>query len=108
MRYLIALMLLWTTATYAEHNGIQADEKQIPLSCGDTEHLLDGIAERYGEEMVFFSVGRNLQGHQLTHSLWINYGTKTWTFFVINNDIGVTCVHASGDNFSMGFPGKGI
>jgi len=109
VRILIGLLiLLWTTSVFAEHNGIKPDEKNLPMTCGDSEHLLTGIAEKYGEEMVFFSIGRNMEGHQLSHSLWINYNTKTWTFFVVNNNLGVSCVMASGDNLNMLFPGKGI
>jgi hypothetical protein len=108
MRTLIILMLLWTTTTYAEHNGIQPDEKQIPLYCGDTEHLLEGIKEKYGEEAVMMSAGANAVGHELFHSLWINSGTRTWTFMVVNKTIGVTCIMASGDNFNMFFPGGNI
>jgi hypothetical protein len=105
MRILVMLMLLWTTALYAEHNGIQPDEKQLPMSCGDTEHLLDGLKETYTEEIVMMSAGVNGVGHELFHSLWINAGSRTWTFLVVNKDVGVTCIIASGDNFKMFFPG---
>jgi hypothetical protein len=108
MRYLVALMLLWTTATYAEHNGIQPDEKEIPLYCGDTEHLLEGIKEKYGEEPVMMAAGTNATGHELFHSLWINAGTRTWSFMVVNKNVGVTCIMASGDNFNIFYPGKDI
>ncbi|MEK9695667.1 MAG: hypothetical protein VW270_07860 [Candidatus Poseidoniales archaeon] len=108
MRYLIALMLLWTTAVFAQHNGIQPNEKNLPIFCGDTDHLLEGIKEKYDEEIVMLAVGENSIGHKLSHSLWINYGTKTWSFMVVNKDLGETCVMASGDNFNMFFPSKGI
>ena len=105
MRIFAFLMLLWTTAVYADHNGIQPDTKELPISCGDTEHLIDGLKERYTEEIVMMAAGANAKGHELFHSLWINQGTQTWTFLVVNKDIGVTCIIASGDNFKMFFPG---
>jgi len=105
MRILAILMLLWTTASLAEHNGILPDEKQLPMFCGDTEHLIDGLKKRYEEEIVMMAASANAQGHELYHSLWINQGTKTWSFIVVNKKVGVTCVIASGDNFTMFFPG---
>jgi hypothetical protein len=98
-------MLLWATTSNAEHNGIQPDTKELPMQCGDTEHLLDGLKERYGEEIVMMATGANAQGHELYHSLWINQGTSTWSFIVVNKQVGVTCVISSGDNFTMFFPG---
>lgn len=109
MRYLImTLMLLWTTAISAEHNGIMPDEKQLPMYCGDSEHLLDGLKEKYNEEIIMLAPSQNHVGHDLTHSLWINMGTQTWSFIVVNKQVGVTCVIASGDQLMMFFPSKGI
>ena len=108
MRILALLMLLWTTASFADHNGIQPDSKELPIFCGDTEHLLEGVKQKYEEEIVMMATGVNAKDHELFHSLWINASTQTWTFLVVNKDIGVTCIIASGDNFQMFFPGKGI
>lgn len=108
MRILALLMLLWTTASFAEHNGIQPDTKELPIQCGDTEHLLEGLNKTYEEEIVMMSAGVNARGHELYHSLWINAGTQTWTFLVVNKDMGVSCVISSGDNLQMFFPGSGI
>jgi hypothetical protein len=109
MKYLIAIfMLLSTTAVSAEHNGIQPNEKELPIFCGDTDHLLEGIKEKYDEEIVMISIGENAAGHKLSHSLWINYNTKTWSFIVVNKELRETCVIASGENFNMFFPAKGI
>lgn len=108
MRFLIALMLLWTTAVYADHNGIQPDEKQLPIYCGDTEHLIEGLNEKFNEEVVMMAAGMNSADHDIFHSLWINNDTGTWSFVVLNKDMGVTCVIASGSNVKMFFPGRGI
>ena len=104
MRYLIALMLLWTTASFADHNGIPFDEKQLPMFCGDTEHILEGIKSKYAEEVVMMAPSQNGQGHDLFHSLWINAGSTTWSFIVVNKQVGVTCIIASGDNMRMMLP----
>ena len=108
MRILALLMLLWTTASFAEHNGIQPDTKELPIYCGDTEHLVENLKKQYEEEIVMLSAGTNAQGHELFHSLWINQGTQTWSFIVVNKQVGVTCVIASGDNLQMFFPGSGV
>ena len=106
MRTLAFLILFWSATAAANHNGIQPDTKQLPMYCGDTEHLLDGIKKKYEEEIVMLSAGVNGAGHELFHSLWVNQGTGTWTFIVVNKQVGVTCIIASGDNFNMFFPGK--
>lgn len=104
MRILALLMLLWTTASFAEHNGIPFDEKQLPMFCGDTDHILEGIKTKYSEEIVMMAPSQNGQGHDLFHSLWINAGSTTWSFIVVNKQVGVTCILASGDQMKMFFP----
>jgi hypothetical protein len=104
MRILVMIMLLWTTASFAEHSGISPNTKELPMQCGDTEHLLDGLKERYSEEIVMMAASANAEGHELYHSLWINQGTSTWSFIVVNKQVGVTCIISSGENFTMFFP----
>lgn len=78
----------------------------LPMQCGDTSNLLEGIKARYGEEIVMMAGGTTKSGDELYHSLWINYSTKTWSFIAVNKDQGVTCVIASGDNLVMFFPSQ--
>ena len=104
MRILALLMLLWTTASFAEHRNIQPDIKQLPIQCGDSEHMVDGIREKYSEEIVMMAPSQNQAGHDLFHSLWINAGSTTWTFMIVNRNLGVACVMASGDQMKMFFP----
>ena len=108
MRYLLALMLLWTTASYADHNGIQPHQLYLPIICGDTDHMLEAIEDQFNEEIVMMAPSANRKGESLFHSLWINTQTKTWTFIVMNKKTRTTCVLASGDNFDMVFQGTGI
>ena len=108
MRIFALLMLLWTTASFAEHNGISPDEKQIPIFCGDTDHLVENLKKKYAEEIVMMAASYNAQGHELYHSLWVNQATTTWSFVVVNKQVGVTCIIASGDRVNMFFPGSGI
>ena len=105
MRYLIALMLLWTT-TFA--NASQAFNAELPMMCGDKENLLKGLRQKYEEEIIFITDDKNSKGHKLAHSLWVNPYTKTWSFVVVNVEIGQLCIIASGDNFSLLPPGKSI
>jgi hypothetical protein len=82
-------------------------EVQLPIMCGDTSNLIEGLEEKYDEEVVFMAGGKNNTGDELYHSLWINYGTKTWSFIVVNKQRNTTCVISSGDNFTMFFPSNG-
>lgn len=104
MRTFTLLMLLWTTASFADHNGIPFEENQLPMFCGDTEHILEGIKTRYSEEVIMMAPSQNAQGHDLFHSMWINAGSTTWSFIVVNKQVGVTCILASGDQMKMFFP----
>jgi len=66
------------------------------------------LREEFEEEIVMMSPSKNNVGDDLFHSLWINAGTTSWSFIVVNKQKNVTCVIASGDNVSMFFPGEGI
>ena len=101
MRFILSLLLVLSVPVQAE---IKPYEVQLPIMCGNTDNLVGALKEKYGEEIVMMSEGYNQQGHELYHSLWINYGTKTWSFVVVNKQKNTTCVIASGDNFTMFFP----
>ena len=107
-KLIIGIALLCSTSAFAEHNGISPDEKQLPIVCGDTEHVIENIKKKYNEEIVMLAAGVNAAKHDLFHSLWINNGTGTWSFLAINKNMGVTCVISSGDKLQMQFPGTGI
>ena len=83
-------------------------ELSLPIFCGPSENLLEGLRDRYNEEIVFMAPSANEVGDELYHSLWINADTKTWSFLVVNKQKETTCVIASGDNLNMFFPGKTI
>jgi hypothetical protein len=74
-------------------------ELQLPITCGPTDNILQGLRERYNEEIVFMSPSKNAKGHDLSHSLWVNPETQTWSFIVVNRDEKTTCVISSGDQF---------
>lgn len=101
MRFILLLLLVLSVPVQAE---VQPYETRLPIMCGDTDNLIDGLKKEYDEEIVFMAGGYNQQGHELYHSLWINYGTKTWSFMVVNKEKDTTCVISSGDNFTMFFP----
>lgn len=104
MRFILSLLLVLSVPTYAE---IQPYETRLPIMCGDTDNLLQGLREEYEEEIVMMANGHNHKGDELYHSLWINQGTQTWSFIVVNKNAETTCVISSGDNFKMFFPGNG-
>ena len=102
MRFILALLLVLSIPTHAE---VQPFETQLPMICGDTQNILQGLKEEYEEEIVMMAEGYNHKGDELYHSLWINQGTQTWTFVVVNKQAETTCVLASGDNLKMFFLG---
>lgn len=101
MKYALAFLMLFSAPTFAE---VQPFETQLPMICGDTQNIVDGLRTKYEEEIVMMSEGVNDRGDELYHSLWINYGKQTWTFIVVNKPKDVTCVIASGNTLSMFFP----
>lgn len=84
--------------------AVAAFELQLPIVCGPTGPLLDGLNNRYNEEIIFMSPSKNADGESLTHSFWVNTQNQTWTFIVTNKEKESTCVIASGDNFWLVTP----
>lgn len=95
--------LVWVKSAKAEEQ--QFVEQNLPMFCGKTDTLLEGLKQRYSEEIVFMAPSKNYKDDDLFHSLWINAGTSTWSFIVVNKQAGMTCVIASGDGMKMFFPG---
>jgi len=105
MRFILSLLLVLSVPTQAE---VQPFKTQLPMICGETQNIVDGLRTEFEEEIVMMASSTNNVGEDLFHSLWINAGTTSWTFVVVNKQKNVTCVIASGDNVNMFFPGKGI
>jgi len=104
MKFIIALLMVLSVPVYAE---IQPFETRLPIVCGDTNNILEGLREEYGEELVFITQGKTADGNLVSHSLWINTNTQTWSFLATNKEKGATCVVSSGDTFNLMYP-KGI
>lgn len=100
-KLLLALVLLLPMQVVAQ----DPYNAELPMMCGNTQNLVDGLRERYGEEIVMMAPSENEYGDDLFHSLWYNAGTTTWSFIVVNKQKGVTCVIASGEQANMFFPG---
>ena len=78
-----------------------AFELSLPIMCGDTSNLLEGLRNTYQEEIVFMSPSENSNGDLLTHSLWVNTEKQTWSFVVTNKEKDTLCVIASGQNYVL-------
>ena len=100
-KLLLALVLLLPMQVVAQ----DPFNAELPMICGDTQNLVDGLRDKYGEEIVMMAPSKNEYGDDLFHSLWYNAGTSTWSFIVVNRQKGVTCVIASGEQAKMFFPG---
>jgi hypothetical protein len=76
-------------------------ELQLPIICGPSENMLEGLRTEYQEQIVFMSPSENEIGEDLTHSFWMNPQTQTWSFVVTNKQKETSCVIASGDKFQL-------
>ena len=103
MRFILSLLIVLSVPVYAQ---TQPFETSFPITCGNTKNLVDSLREKYQEEIVMMAPGRNASGDELYHSLWINAGTSSWTFIVVNKQKNTTCVIASGTDVTMFFPGE--
>ena len=81
--------------------AMAAFELQLPIMCGPTDNMIQGIKDRYGERMIFLSPSENELGEELMHSLWVNPQTESWSFIVENKPKDTTCVISSGDKFGI-------
>lgn len=97
MRILLILML-WIAAPVQSE---ELKELQLPILCGNSENILNGLRQRYAEELVFMAPSINSAGHDLFHSLWYNRQTTTWSFVVLNKQAEKLCIISSGDSGLM-------
>jgi len=97
MKYILLLLLIALPVSAA----VQPFEAELPMTCGDSDNLLNGLRKKYNEEIIFMAPGVNANGQELFHSLWINSDTKTWTFVVVNKEQKITCVISSGENYRV-------
>lgn len=81
-------------------------ELKIPIICGPSENMLGVLREHYEEQMIFMSPSKNETDEDLSHTLWLNPETTTWSFAVVNKQKKTACVISSGDNFQL-FPPQG-
>ena len=105
-----AIILAWIISFWGgfAYGEVEPYETQMPIQCGDTNNFVKGLNEQFEEEIVMMAPSTNAAGHELYHSLWINMGTSTWSLIVVNKNVGVTCLLASGASAKMFFPGSGI
>jgi hypothetical protein len=110
MRLFIILMLLWmaTPANSSSHLPDPLKEIKIPILCGPTPNMLQGLRDRFSEEIIFMAPSQNVAGDNLTHSLWINMDSTTWSFVVVNKERNTTCIISSGDGAYTALKGTRI
>lgn len=98
MKTLIALMILFSLAAYAEQEAPK--EQFIPLECFPLDPFLEKFRKHYGEELVFMSGSVNQLDEELFHQLYVNPNTQTWTFMVSNKPRQLVCIIASGQGYN--------
>jgi len=104
MKNLITALLLMVVSVSVKADQVR--EIDIPAICGPSENILEGLREKYNEEIIFMAPSKNSRGDDLTHSLWINHNTNTWSFVVVNRQNSTLCILGSGeDAWSVNNPG---
>jgi hypothetical protein len=76
----------------------QTFETEIPVICGDGKNIIDGLREKFEEEILFMAPSKNAQGDDLFHSLWVNHSKGSWSFIVLNKQKGIVCILGSGED----------
>ena len=76
-------------------------EQNLPIHCGPTQNLLEGLNNKYHAEVLFMASDKNDAGHDIFHSLWLNQEKTTWTLLVVNKQMEMSCIIASGANGRM-------
>ena len=94
MKMLLFFVMFISAPLVAE----ELTEQTIPIYCGPSENILNGIKSKFSEEVMFMAADKNQAGHDIFHSLWLNYESNTWSFIVINKQLEKACIMASGIN----------
>jgi len=81
--------------------AVAAFELQLPIMCGPTDSMMQSLRKEYSEQIIFMSPSENEKGELLTHTLWVNGDTQTWSFVVANKEKQTSCVIASGYNYLL-------
>jgi len=92
MKYLLtAALVLLPVLAFAGHSP-------YPAGCDLTQKVEAQLTTKWGEAPLVTGL---LKGGKNTLSVWLNPETGTWTVTVKSPDGSVTCVKASGTNFSF-------
>jgi len=77
---------------------------QFEIVCDKTSAVTNVLEKKYNEQAVMIAPSKNDNGEDLYHALWVNTENSTWTFIVANRQKDVSCVIASGKDFSLRSP----
>lgn len=96
------VMLAFPAAAQEQVDGYRVD---VPINCTTSINpVLDLIKDQYGEEMVFLGESRSTNESTLFVSLWVNPTSKTWSYIVVNKEVGHACVVGSGTGYQFMMP----
>lgn len=69
------------------------------VMCASTEMILNGIKEKYNEDLLFLGGPSPAENENNFTTLFVNKDTGTWTILLTNKKEKITCVLASGETF---------
>lgn len=74
-------------------------EAQAPANCGNRADIVQRLAEKYGETLVFAGD----DGHGALVEIYVSHESRTWTALV-SNQSGVGCIAGAGQGFESFTP----
>lgn len=100
-KLLLAIMML-ATPVAAQDEQVDGYTVNVPINCTpDGQQMIDLIKQRFGEDIVFLGQSKTPDEKELYTSLWVNPTTQTWSFIVINKELGHGCIVGSGDPYQL-------
>lgn len=100
--FALTFLMLAPISAQEQVNGYQVN---VPINCTEAiDPVLELIKRDYGEEMIFMGESSTVNNSTLYVSLWINPQTQSWSYIVVNKEVGHACIVGSGKGYQFMMP----
>ena len=94
--------MMLATPVAAQDEQVDGYTVNVPINCTKgIEPLLQLIKKKYGEDIIFMGQSESNGGQKIYTSMWVNPQTATWSYIVVNKEIGHACIVGSGSGFQV-------
>lgn len=105
MKKLILALAFVVLAPVSAQEQVDGYTVDVPIKCtASINPVLDLIKREYGEDMIFMGQSKSTNESTLYTSLWINPQTQTWSYIVVNKEVGHACIVGSGQGYQFMMP----